>query len=57
MVKSDWNPKPMLPRTSHQKENEEAFSFFQNKSIACDANNFLTAIFFFFSKNLSNVSK
>lgn len=50
MVKSDWNPKPMLPRTSHQKESEEAFSFsfFQNKSIACNANNFLTAIFFFF---------
>lgn len=28
MVKSDWNPKPMLPRISHQKENEEAFFFF-----------------------------
>lgn len=49
MFKSDWNPKPMLPRTSHQKENEEAFPFFQNKSIACNTNNSLTAIFSFLS--------
>lgn len=47
MVKSGCNPRAMLPRTSRQKENEEVF-LFSKQNIACNTNNSVTAIFFFF---------